>query len=129
MGLSCGATRKKDRSTSMSNLTKHARRELALRGDDPETVRGYLDMIEIFAAMGHSGGSASVFIPTLTQLLSFQNLMPLTSDPSEWYCHTGEGSYESLWQNVRNSSAFSHDGGETYYLVDDPTTVMESARA
>ena len=108
-----------DETPSESNLMIHARRELELLGEEPEIVEGYLKMIQIFADMGHSGGSASVFIPTLNRLLQFKNLKPLTDDPDEWYHHTAEawGEPGGVWQNVRNSEAFSDDGGKTYTLL------------
>lgn len=97
-----------------SNLIKHARRELELIGEDPETIQGYLRVVQAFADMGHSGGSASVAIPVLTALFSFENLAPLTDNPDEWIQHEN-----SLWQNVRNSEAFSKDGGKTFYLLSE----------
>ena len=101
-----------DETPSESNFMIHARRELELLGEEPEIVEGYLKMIQIFADMRHSGGSASVFIPTLTRLLWFKNLTPLTDDPDEWVHHT-------TWQNVRNGEAFSDDGGKTYTLLSE----------
>lgn len=95
-----------------SNLVQHARLELERIGEEPETVRGYLEMISIFSRMGHSGGSASVFIPTLNELLQFNNLSPLTNDPEEWMDVT-----DGMWQNRRCSKAFSNDGGKTYTLL------------
>ena len=110
-----------DETPSESNLMIHARRELELLGEEPEIVEGYLKMIQIFADMGHSGGSASVFIPTLTRLLWFKNLTPLTDDPDEWVHHTAEvwGEPGGVWQNVRNGEAFSDDGGKTYTLLSE----------
>ena len=102
----------------MSNLVDHARRELAIIGEEPETIDGYLKVIQAFADMGHSGGSASVAIPTLNELLQFKNLRPLTDDPAEWFDHSGV-SGEPFWQNIRNGEAFSHDGGKTYYLLSE----------
>ena len=102
-----------------SNLVRHAQRELALLGEEQETVNGYLAMIRIFADMGHSGGSASVFIPTLDRLLRFENLTPLgkiEDAPNEWTDHSGI-SGSPVWQNGRNSKVFSNDG-ERYYNVD-----------
>lgn len=104
-----------------SNLVRHARRELELIGEDPETVSGYLDVIRAFAKMGHSGGSASVAIPTINQLLQFKNLSDLTNDPKEW-THVAEemwGVPGGVWQNNRNPEAFSNDGGQTYYLLSE----------
>ena len=98
----------------MSNLVNHAKRELEMIGEEPEIVEGYLKMIRIFAKMGHSGGSASVFIPTLNQLLQFKNLMPLTNNPNEW-----NDVGNKMWQNNRNSAAFSNNGGKTYWLLSE----------
>ena len=97
-----------------SNLVKHARRELEILGEDPETIQSYLEIVRVFASQGHSGGSASVFIPTIMKLLSFDNLTQITDDPAEWF-EVGDG----MWQNVRNSKFFSEDGGLRYYDVED----------
>ena len=107
--------------TTDSNLVRHAARELQLLGEEPTVVLGYLKMIQIFAEMGHSGGSASVFTPTLHRLMDFKNLTPLTDDPDEWVHHTEEvwGEPGGVWQNVRNGEAFSSDGGKTYTLLSD----------
>lgn len=105
----------------MSNLVEHARRELALIGEDPETVDGYLRVVQAFADMGHSGGSASVAVPVINELLQFKNLRPLTDDPAEWFHHGPDvaGRPGGIWQNTRNSEAFSNDGGKTYYLLSE----------
>lgn len=100
-----------------SNLVKHAQRELEIIGEDPASIQHYLDVVRLFASKGHSGGSASVFIPTLQKLLNFENLTPVTDEPIEWN-EVGE----NLWQNVRNNSFFSNDGGRSYWSVDDPKT-------
>lgn len=105
----------------MSNLVEHATRELQLIGEEPEFIAGYLRVIQAFADMGHSGGSASVAIPTINALLQFKNLKPLTDDPDEWMQHSEEvwGAEGGVWQNKRNGEAFSDDGGKTYYLLSD----------
>ena len=97
-----------------SNLVRHARQELELIGEEPETIAGYLKVIQAFADMGHSGGSASVAIPVLNELLQFKALAPLTDDPEEWM-EVGT----DMWQNVRESSSFSNDGGVTYWRLED----------
>lgn len=103
----------------MSNLVDHAKRELEIVGEDPETISGFLRVVQAFADMGHSGGSASVAIPMLNELLQFKNLTPLTNDPEEWFYHdhTMWDGKTGVWQNKRNGEAFSHDGGKTYYLL------------
>ncbi len=105
----------------MSNLVDHAKHELEKIGEDPETVVGYLNVIQAFADMGHSGGSASVAIPTIMELLQFKNLSPLTDDPEEWVQHAEDvwGEEDGVWQNRRNGEAFSNDGGTTYYLLSE----------
>jgi len=113
-----------------SNLVEHARYELELIGEEPEIIEGLLRVIQAFADMGHSGGSASVAIPMINKLLQFQPLTALTSSSEEWIeiCREMSGG-EELWQNRRDSRAFSNDGGRTYYLVDDKThTRVESLK-
>jgi hypothetical protein len=98
------------------SLVEHARRELELIGEEPETVDWYCRVIAEFASAGHSGGSASVAIPTLHELLQFHALSPLTDDPTEWLDRS-EMSGVPLWQSIRDSTAFSEDGGKSYYLL------------
>lgn len=103
-----------------SNLVNHARTELRLIGEDEHTTVGILRVIQAFADMGHSGGSASVAIPMITNLLQYKNLSPLTDDPSEWVFHDGSvAGGNGVWQNTRNSEAFSNDGGKTYWLISE----------
>jgi hypothetical protein len=104
-----------------SNLVSHARYELELIGEDPEFIKSYLVVIQAFADQGHSGGSASVAIPTINALLQFQPLSPLTDDPSEWN-HVSEevwGAEGGIWQSRRNFEAFSNDEGKSYYLLSE----------
>lgn len=102
-----------------SNLVAHARRELELIGEEPDVIKGYLKVVRAFADMGHSGGSAMVAIPTINRLLSFENLAPLTDDPTDWI-EVGHG----MWQNRRCSRMFSEDGGKSYTDVEDREKVV-----
>lgn len=102
----------------MSNLVTHARNELTAIGEEPAVIDWYCRVVEEFASFGHSGGSASVAIPTLNALLQFKNLSPLTNDPGEWHNVSDMSGYE-LWQSRRNSEAFSDDGGKTYWLLSE----------
>jgi len=109
----------------MSNLIDHAKRELELVGqyeEDPAFAVSVLAAVSAFAAYpGHSGGSAFAGISMISDLLQFKNLSPLTNDPAEWVHHGPDtwGQPGGIWQNVRNGSAFSEDGGLTYTLVDE----------
>lgn len=102
----------------MSNLVDHAKRELALIESDEAFIDAIVKSVEAFAAYGHSGGSASVGIHILNNLLQFKNLSPLTDDPTEWINHGN-----STWQSCRNSEAFSNDGGITYYLLSERSDI------
>lgn len=107
----------------MSNLVGHAKKELELIGEEPEIVEGYLRVVQAYADMNHSGGSHMVASAVLERLLHFKNLSPLTDDPDEWIFHNKHryGSSENLWQNKRDSEAFSLDGGKTYYRLSEIT--------
>lgn len=97
-----------------SNLCRHARHELTLSGVEPDEIDWYCEVIRAFTEYGHSGGSASVMIPILNDLLQFKNINELTDDPDEWMEVT-----DGTWQSRRNSEAFSNDGGKTYYLLSE----------
>lgn len=116
------SVRNRFRKKPQSNLVAHARRELELIGEEPDVIAGYLKVIQAFADMGHSGGSAFVAIPTINRLLSFENLAPLTDDPDDWI-EVGYG----MWQNRRCSRMFSEDGGKSYTDVDDREKVVHRA--
>lgn len=112
-----------------SNLVNHAKRELELIGEEPEFIEGYLKVIQAFADMGHSGGSASVAIPTIMELLSFKNLSPLTDNPDEWLHHEEDiwGEEGGVWQSRRNPEAFSNNGGKSYYLLSEKSKSLNFA--
>jgi hypothetical protein len=102
-------------------LAEHARRELTLCGqyaEDPAYSESIIKAVEAFASYGHSGGSASVAREQLHALLGHKALSPLTSDPAEWEDRS-EISGAPLWQNRRDSSVFSADGGKTWYSVSE----------
>lgn len=101
----------------MTSLVSHAKRELELIGEEDETIEGYLKVIRAFADMEHSGCSASIAIPVINELLQFRNLSPLTNDPKDWM--QVEMGDDPCWQSRRRSEAFSHDGGNTYYLLSE----------
>jgi hypothetical protein len=105
----------------VSKLVEHAVRELELCGqtaESPAYAQSLIAAIAAFASYGHSGGSAMVAIEQLHTLLRWRTLSPLTSDPDEWEDRSGI-SNSPMWQNRRDSAAFSRDGGQTWYFVDD----------
>lgn len=115
----------------MSNLVEHAKRELELCGqtaEDPAYAASIVAAVAAFASYGHSGGSAGTAIEQLHQLLQFKTLSPLTSDPDEWQDRS-EDSGAPMWQNRRDSAAFSRDGGATWYFVDERADQSPAAPA
>lgn len=118
-------------SNEESNLVSHARYELKRAGltdkdsdYDGLLAESVLKLIELFSSQGHSGASAFMTIDLFTKLASFESLTPLTNDPDEWI-EVGP----RIWQNRRNSKAFSLSGGATHYLVDNPDKIIKSEDA
>jgi hypothetical protein len=112
----------------VSNLVDHAKRELALIGEDQDVVDWMVSVVAKYAEYGHSGGSHSICLPRLTQLLNFEPLAPLTDDPAEWVDRS-EISGTPLWQSVRDGRAMSTDGGKTYTLVNDNESEVHTSAA
>jgi hypothetical protein len=103
-----------------SNLVAHARRELTIIREDTDVIDGLCKVVQAFADMGHSGGSAHFAALYLDKLLRYQPLSELTDDPGEWIDRHAEGLTPlPLWQSKRHSEAFSTDGGRTYYLLSE----------
>lgn len=113
------------------SMVEHARRELEIIGEEPDVIEGYLKVIQAFADMGHSGGSAMVAIPVIGILLNQENLSALTDYPDDWHYHDQSvwGAQGGIWQSKRNSKAFSQDGGKTYYLLRYDNTRSEMITA
>lgn len=104
-----------------SNLVTHARRELELIGEEPDTIEWYVRVIKEFAAFGHSGSSAFFTTNTLERLLRFEPLAYITNRPEDWFHHGSDiwGEEGGIWQNKRDGRLFSSDGGKTYTNVND----------
>lgn len=104
----------------MGNLETHANTELTRAGlfskdSDYGGMIGdaVMELVRVFAAQGHSGFSAGMTLEIFRLVASYKPLSPITSDPDEWMDVAAD-----LWQNRRQSSCFSTDGGKTYYDVD-----------
>jgi hypothetical protein len=105
----------------MSNLVKHAEKELDLIGltenskDEMNVMmrKHILHMVKEFAAEGHSGFSAPYAIDALSKLFSYKPLAPLTGEDSEWneILTTADG---PRWQNNRRSSVFKDADGSCW---------------
>ena len=115
----------------MSNLTEHAKHELELAGlfdkdSDYEGAVGkaVMELVEVFSKQEHSGFSAQWVLDTFKTVASFKTITPVGKDPSEWI-DVSEASGKPMWQNKRQSSLFSKDGGKTFYDIDKPKPVTK----
>lgn len=111
----------------MSNLVKHAEHELRRAGlYEKDSVYGgmiaeaVMKLVRAHAEEGHSGGSHAVTMEVFNRVINYKTLTPITNLPGEWQ-EIGkdmmpEGA-RTCWQNRRQSSLFSHDGGKTFYDI------------
>ncbi len=109
------------------SLVEHAQKELELAGlfdEDSDykgdTGRAVIELMEVFSKQGHSGFSAGLVLDVFERLAKYQTLTPITSDPNEWSDVSEYMGNITSWQNCRNPSNFSDDGGQTWYDLDDP---------
>lgn len=104
----------------MSNLLKHAERELKLIGYDGKdeydkmAKDAILELIETFAKQGHSGFSAPYVAKMFHKLANYEVLSPLTGNDDEWN-DVSDISGEMLFQNNRDSRVFKGEKG-AYFL-------------
>jgi len=104
--------------TNLSDLSKHAIGELSLIKEDTKIILWYVSVIEAFNIMQLEPDASDHCVATLTQLLRYGNLAPLTDEPKEWIQIGDE-----LWQSIRNRDAFSNNGGTTYKLYSENNAV------
>lgn len=106
------------------SLLQHAKKELELAGfyDKDSDYAGMLpeailELIEVFANQGHSGGSASRVIDIFNRLARFKNLSPITGEDSEWVeVDKNINGGKTLFQNNRCFSIFKESkDGAAYY--------------
>jgi len=135
------ASNERDRTSGLardggdSNLLQHARREMERAGLEPTDDimqaainKNVMDMLQVFSAEEHSGFSAAYTLNLFSLLADFKPLTPLTNDPAEWRDVSTEWG-GPCWQNVRDGTAFSEDGGKTYYTLDDTEKVITAEEA
>ncbi len=110
----------------MSNLVSHAEAELRRAGlfDKDSDYGGMLaeavmKLVRVHAAEGHSGFSHGMAIQIFNRVVNFKTLTPLTDDPEEWMQLGVDMMPDQSWQNRRQSSCFSKDGGKTWYDIDE----------
>lgn len=105
----------------MSDIVKHAENELRhaglfdTKGTDYNGMIGQavMKLVRAHAEEGHSGYSHHVTMLVFNRVINFKLLTPTSSDPAEWM-EVGTG----MWQNRRQSSLFSPNGGLWWYDID-----------
>lgn len=114
----------------MSNLIKHAENEMRLAGlysegaDYGGMIPGaVMALVRAHSEQGHSGASHGLTLQIFNRVINFKTLTPISSDPSEWMEVGG-----AIYQNRRQSSCFSNDGGKTYYDIDDPNREIKTSQ-
>ena len=117
-------------------LTSHAEEELTRAGlfDTDSDYNGMLghavmELMKVFANQGHSGFSAQCTRELFNQLADYKVLSPITDNPSEWMdvAEYFDVNHPAIWQNRRDPSLFSNDGGKTYYSVDDSDRELKTS--
>src|ERR1700733_16312135 len=108
-------------------LVEHAERELRDAGlFDPDSNYGgmlgeaVMELVKVFAAQGHSGGSAHVTISLFHRVASYKLLGPMKNPmvSGEYIDHSDTHGGNPVYQSTRLSSVFSEDGGRTWYDID-----------
>ena len=106
----------------MSNILKHAERELSLIGYDGKDAynnmakAAIMELLTTFANQGHSGFSANYVSDIFNKLARYETLSPLTGEDNEWKDVTEmSGDRKTLFQNNRDSAVFKDDTG-CYYI-------------
>jgi hypothetical protein len=102
----------------MSNILKHAERELSLIGYDGKDAynnmakAAIMELLTTFANQGHSGFSANYVSDIFNKLARFETLSPLTGEDNEWNDVSNmSGDRKTLFQNNRDSAVFKDDTG------------------
>lgn len=120
----------------MTGHIEHARTELALMGENEVATAGYMKIMEAVDAMRPTEVPHSEMVAVVEKLLRFQNLAPISENPAEWEksevdpdaVDVNIADAPPIWQNLRNPSAMSYDGGQTYFLHSEPEYVYPTGR-
>jgi hypothetical protein len=103
-------------------LVERAKLELELQGLLSEegdfyggmTGNAVLELIEVFAKQGHSGGSAPAVVRLFSKLAMYEPLGPLTGNDEEWK-EVNFGLDTLMYQNKRCTSVFKEANGTVTY--------------
>lgn len=116
--------KEQEQSPTDSYSVRHAKREFLALGykpveDEEEgpnkwVQENVIELLDVFAAQGHSGFSAPWVISYFEKLARHEPLCPLTGDDSEWNDTTEMGSELTSWQNLRCGRVFKDLDGNAF---------------
>lgn len=112
-------------SKEVSQLIKHARRELDMAGLKGEQRKLVMDLVAVFNRQYQDKKASPGTVTIFSQLATFKPLSPLTDDPNEWMSVSKDFD-RPMWQSERYPAAFSEDGGKTWWDASDPNTIHRS---
>lgn len=103
------------------STTSHAKFELELAGffDEDSDYAGaigeaVMELMEVFAKQGHSGGSAPIVASLFHKLANYEPLGPITGKDEEWG-DIRDIAGEPWYQNKRESGLFKDSDGRVTY--------------
>lgn len=106
----------------MSNQLEWAKKELELVGGKEDEMQkrinaDILAVLETFSNQEHSNFSAQYVIRTITRLMDWKPITPLTGEDDEW-CEPYDSKVNTTQQNKRCSSVFrkDYDNSTAYHI-------------
>ena len=105
--------------SSIVEFTKSELDRIGMTEDNEHEINRFMrehliHMVEEFSKAGHSGFLASYALNSLTKLLNWEPLSPLTGDESEWTYIATLGDNDMQYQNNRCSRVFKGSDGRAY---------------
>jgi hypothetical protein len=101
------------RKKEKSNLEIYTEKELERTRLTNKEKKCVLKMVKLWSSFDYNEISLKKCLAIFNLAVNFKALTPLTDDPNEW-----ERVNAYMWQSRRIYSAFSKDGGKTYYDID-----------
>jgi hypothetical protein len=109
-------------------IVQHAIDELTAYGKTQDEITRFAAVIQAFSDLGYSGVAEEEAATIISALLFSRPLTPVTNDPAEWVLLPGSDSDGGgIWQNKRDPSLFSTDGGQTYYSIERIKAAAQAA--
>lgn len=96
------------------NPMESVKEELKIAKKDAADAEVYTKIVDWIWFLAATPEEIDEVLDTVSTLVHGKNLAPLTDNPDEW-----EPVTRSLYRNKRNQKAFTSNGAQTYWLVDE----------